>query len=130
MQHAPAPLWPVSVRGVLRSGRDVLLARSDRGDWELPGGWLQRGDDAMACLCREIAAATTIDFIVRVRPVLAEPFEVAPADFALIIVYECCPREGLAFRSSVQNERYAWFDSGALPLCGLPTVYRCAIALA
>src|SRR5215469_9440673 len=123
MRAEPSALWPVSVRGVLRNGRDILLARKDRGEWELPGGWLQRGEDAIACLCREIAGAGEIDFVVRVRPVLAEPFEVAPGEFALIVVYECCPREGSASQMTCHIERYEWFDFGALPLRGLPATY-------
>ncbi|HEX4060645.1 MAG TPA: NUDIX hydrolase [Streptosporangiaceae bacterium] len=38
------PTWPVSVKGVvLDARRRVLLLRTDREEWELPGGLLERG---------------------------------------------------------------------------------------
>lgn len=48
-------LFPVSVKGVVvRDGR-VLLLRNERNEWELPGGKLDRGEQPVDCVTREIA---------------------------------------------------------------------------
>ena len=50
------PRFPVSIKGVLLGpdGRRVALLENERGEWELPGGKLERGESPEACLVREI----------------------------------------------------------------------------
>ena len=47
--------FPVSVKGVLLEDDRVVLLLNDRDEWELPGGRLERGEDPIACLERELA---------------------------------------------------------------------------
>jgi len=57
-----APRFPVSVKGVLlvpgdpavAGSRRVALLENERGEWELPGGKLERGEPPETCLVREI----------------------------------------------------------------------------
>jgi 8-oxo-dGTP diphosphatase len=48
-------VFKIGVSGVVRNARgDVLLVRTDRFGWELPGGSVERGEDLQAALRREV----------------------------------------------------------------------------
>lgn len=52
--------------GVIRRGNEILIARRGPGDalagkWELPGGKIERGETAEACLARELEEEFDID---------------------------------------------------------------------
>ena len=57
----PGPLWPVSVKGVLFVGGDIVLLKNERDEWELPGGRLEAGEEPGLCLVREISEELGID---------------------------------------------------------------------
>jgi 8-oxo-dGTP pyrophosphatase MutT (NUDIX family) len=60
--------YPVSIKGVVVEGNNVVLLRNSRREWELPGGKLELHETPEACVVREIEEELSLD--VRVGPVL------------------------------------------------------------
>lgn len=59
------PRHIVAVMGVVTDSRDrILLVRSDRRGWEPPGGQVERGEDLITALKREIAEESCCDVAV------------------------------------------------------------------
>jgi mutator protein MutT len=121
------PLWPVSIKAVLRDGSRVLLVRNERAEWELPGGRLEPGESPAQCVVRELQEETAVD-IVCGDLLLAETFEVIPGRHVLVVAYACSAAAGQAVRISDEHVDFGWFDIGDLPDGReLPEVYQRAI---
>lgn len=83
-----APKYPVSVKGVCRVDGRLVLLKNERGQWDLPGGKLVRGETAEACLIREVREELGIS----VQPLAllgAKPVKVMKQITVLVLVYEC-----------------------------------------
>lgn len=79
---------PISVKGVVIADGRVLLLRNERGEWDLPGGRPDAGEDHRAALRREVGEETGLD--VEVGAALDEHlFEVLPGRFVRILPFEC-----------------------------------------
>ena len=79
---------PVSVKGVLIHEGRVLLLLNERGEWDLPGGRPDPGEDHRAALEREVREETGLS--VEVGDCLDEHlFEVLPGRFVRIVPYAC-----------------------------------------
>ena len=65
MGYARAMTTAISIKGVLIEDGQVALLENERGEWELPGGRVEPGEDPAACLVREFAeelgAAIVVD---------------------------------------------------------------------
>jgi 8-oxo-dGTP pyrophosphatase MutT (NUDIX family) len=79
---------PLSIKGVLIHQGRVLLLLNDRGEWELPGGRAEPGEDHRVTLEREIREETCLEIEVGV-PVDEHSFEVLPGRFVQIVAYTC-----------------------------------------
>jgi 8-oxo-dGTP diphosphatase len=79
---------PLSVKGVLIHEGRVLLLLNERGEWDLPGGRPDPGEDHRAALEREVREETGLS--VEVGGALDEHlFEVLPGRFVRILPFAC-----------------------------------------
>jgi len=79
---------PVSVKAILIHDGAVLLLRNERGEWDLPGGRPDPGEDHRAALTREVREETGLK--VEVGAAIPEHlFEVLPKRFVRILPFVC-----------------------------------------
>jgi 8-oxo-dGTP diphosphatase len=79
---------PVSIKGVLIHEGRVLLLLNERGEWDLPGGRPDEGEDHRAALKREVREESGLE--VEVGAALeGHLFEVLPQRFVRIEVFAC-----------------------------------------
>src|SRR5476651_641653 len=79
---------PVSIKGVLIHDGRVLLLLNERGEWDLPGGRPDPGEDHRTALKREVREEAGLD--VEVGAALeGHLFEVLPGRFIRIEVFVC-----------------------------------------
>jgi len=80
--------FPLSVKGVLVHAGRVLLLLNERGEWDLPGGRPDPGEDDRAALKREMREETGLE--VDVGAALdVQLFEVLPGRFVRILPFAC-----------------------------------------
>jgi 8-oxo-dGTP pyrophosphatase MutT (NUDIX family) len=125
---AAPPLWPVSIKGVVLIGGRVVLLRNERGEWELPGGRLERGEEPEACLAREIAEELSL--AVQVGPLLdCWRYPVLSGKEVLVVTYGCAPLADGAPRLSHEHSAVALFSPSEVDALPMPELYRRAIRL-
>ena len=79
---------PISIKGVVIDDSRVLLLLNERGEWDLPGGRPDPGEDQRAALTREVLEEAGLS--VEVGALLDEHlFEVLPQRFVRIVAYIC-----------------------------------------
>lgn len=78
--------YPISIKGVLIHDDRVLLLLNERGEWDLPGGRPDPGEDHRAALVREVQEETGLTVEVG-APVDEHLFEVLPQRFVRIVAY-------------------------------------------
>jgi 8-oxo-dGTP pyrophosphatase MutT (NUDIX family) len=121
---------PVSVKGVLVHDDRVLLLLNKRGEWELPGGRPDVGEDDRAALKREVREETGL--CVEVGEALGEHlFEVLPGRIVRIVAFGCQLRGGGEIAVSDEHIEIRWQPIAELAACvdghGLPAGYLAAI---
>ena len=80
--------YPTSIKGVVIHDGCVLLLLNERGEWDLPGGRPDPGEDHRAALVREVREEAGLS--VEVGALVDEHlFEVLPRRFVRIVSYVC-----------------------------------------
>ena len=135
------PVFPVSVKGVILHRGQVILLRNERGEWELPGGRLEPGEQPEACLHREIFEELYLDVAVGAlldcwTYRITQVNRPEPIGEVVIVSYACRLKHDLgALSFSDEHQDVGLFSvdylSGdALSGLALPDGYRRAIAKA
>lgn len=121
-----ATAFPVSAKGILLREDRVLLVDNPRGEWELPGGKLERDEDLAACVAREIEEELGV--AVRVGPVVdAWLYRIAPACEVVVVAFGCEPLAWPAALASPEGKAVGLFRLAELDALRLPEGYRAAI---
>jgi 8-oxo-dGTP diphosphatase len=103
---------PISIKGVVIDDGRVLLLLNERGEWDLPGGRPDPGEDHRAALVREVREEAGYD--IEVGALLDEHvFEVIPQRFVRIVAYACGLRGGDPVLSHEHHE-IRWVALGDL----------------
>ncbi|WP_374655246.1 NUDIX domain-containing protein [Dongia sp.] len=122
----PAPLWPVSIKGVLFIAGQVVLLKNERDEWELPGGRLEAGEEPDLCLAREIAEELGIG--VKVGDLLdCWRYPVLPQREVLIVTFEVQPLPRAELRLSHEHKALGRFPIGEIAALPMPAGYRRSI---
>lgn len=118
--------FPVSVKGVLvRDGR-VLLLKNERGEWELPGGKLELGEEPSVCVAREITEETGL--VVTTGPVLdAWQYHIREGRDVLIVTYGCHPEGDQPPILSHEHEEIGFFTQAEVASLNMPLGYKHSI---
>jgi 8-oxo-dGTP pyrophosphatase MutT (NUDIX family) len=98
---------PLSVKGVLIHDGRVLLLLNERGEWDLPGGRPDPGEDHRTALKREVKEETGLD--AEVAAALEEYlFEVLPGRFVQIVPFVCRLRRSINVVLSHEHLEVRW----------------------
>lgn len=120
------PLWPVSVKGVLLVGREVVLLKNERDEWELPGGRLEAGEEPGSCLAREISEELGVG--VEIGDLLdCWRYPVLPGREVLIVTFGVKPLEMAELRLSHEHKALGRFAFHEIAGLRMPEGYRRSI---
>jgi 8-oxo-dGTP pyrophosphatase MutT (NUDIX family) len=97
--------FPISIKGVLIHEGRVLLLLNERGEWDLPGGRPDPGEDHRTALKREVREEAALE--VGVEAALeGHLFEVLPGRFVRIEAFVCAllgPSEATASHEHLET---------------------------
>jgi len=119
----------ISIKGVLIEDGNVVLLENERGEWELPGGRPEPGEDPAECLAREFAEELGAE--ITVGPIVdCWNYEVLPDRHVTIVTYRVSRTEAGEMRISDEHRRLGWFALSEIGALNLPEGYRRSIRAA
>ncbi|HYI06604.1 MAG TPA: NUDIX hydrolase [Reyranella sp.] len=112
----PMSAAPISVKAILIHRDRVLLLLNERGEWDLPGGRPDPGEDHRAALKREVReeAGLTVDVGEALGDYL---FEVLPGRFVRILPFVCDLTGGGDVVISHEHLEVRWLPIDELAAC-------------
>ena len=118
--------FPVSVKGVVIRGGQVVLLRNERDEWELPGGKLEPSESPEVCVAREIAE----ELCLQVEPsALLDTWVycITPEVRVLIVTYGCSETVEVEAVLSHEHKQLRWFPLSQVPALRMPEGYKASI---
>lgn len=113
-EAAPAPGYrhSVSVAGIVTDehGRVLLVQRVDNGEWEPPGGVVERDEDILSALAREVREETGYT----IHPGRLTGVYKNMALGIVALVFRCTPAGGAASTGS-ESQAVRWVPTDELP---------------
>ena len=121
--------WPVSVKGVLGWGGQVVVLKNDRDEWELPGGRLDVTDASpVEALRREMQEELGLE--VEVGPLIDSWIYDVGGKRVLVITYSCTAERPSTLGHSDEHIDVAEFTLDALRFESIPAGYLRSIEAA
>jgi 8-oxo-dGTP pyrophosphatase MutT (NUDIX family) len=118
--------FPVSVKGVIIRGGNVILLRNDRDEWELPGGKLERCESPAQCLAREIAEELRL--AIGPQTLLDSwVYTIVPGVDVLILTYGCVESSRDDPVLSDEHQELRWFPLAEIDALRMPEGYKASI---
>lgn len=118
--------FPVSVKGVVLIGSQVVLLKNERNEWELPGGKLEPGESPEICVVREIEEELSIK--ARLGPLVdAWVYNIAAGVDVFIVAYGCLVEGNPAIVCSSEHKEARLFDLDQIDQLNMPELYRRSI---
>lgn len=105
-----------------------MLLENERGEWELPGGKLETGENPEECVAREIREE--LDLRVEIGPLLdAWLYEVLEGVEVFVVAYGCYVENAANMVLSKEHSAVESFDLNGLDQVNLPDGYKRSIKL-
>ncbi len=122
-QRSTPHSYPVSIKGVVVVGSEILLLRNERDEWELPGGRLEADESPEECVAREVREETGLT--VRTGPILDSwLYYVAAAHKQVFVVtYGCEPIGAAVPLAGPEHREVALFTRGQVEWLTMPVGY-------
>ncbi|MEN0004228.1 MAG: NUDIX domain-containing protein [Bacteroidota bacterium] len=119
-----APRFPVSVKGVCLIDGRVVVVQNERGEWDLPGGKLQKGEGLKRALAREIREELGIEVHVG-RLLQAMQLPIMNQIEVLVIIFECFTEASFE-ELKISGENFAWgtYSVSELGAVNFPFAYK------
>jgi len=119
--------FPVTVKGVLIRGGNVVLLRNERDEWELPGGKLELSESPEECLAREIAEELAL--AIESRSILLDSwvYTIAPSVHVLVLTYGCLESSRGQAVMSDEHKEVRWFPLAEVDSLTMPEGYKASI---
>ncbi|MBI4600203.1 NUDIX hydrolase [Candidatus Uhrbacteria bacterium] len=136
-KSAPAPYCiPISVKGIVFESGKVWLRKNERGEWELPGGKLDEGEQPEETVVREMKEE--LGFATEVRGIIqAHLYRIARSldeeHGVLVVIYLCklISKTGeFELNGEAGSAQFKAFDVSEIDGLNMPEFYKQAIAKA